>query len=273
MCFIPQVRKPFPSCFSCVCISHSLVVSLGFWLALNPCMWNTHQAKAAAEEQVLKEQGCLLRHEGKGCAKKLMLFARCSDQNKLVTPIVHLSCRDVVVPAIEIAWKKQKAGWGAALTWTRSYGQVNPQKEREWWGKSGIRGISSVLHLLMMNLLSRKLRSMWTNIPFSSFFPTLPWSFCKMLLSKMNLVWKDWRNLDVFLRWTLASSVTSQHNSDSSTIRRCWKMGIVKELAACMKLFRKHKLVLPVHCEQLNLFHCSEKADVIFWWVKEKSVA
>lgn len=116
MCLITQVRKSFSSCFSCVCISHSLVVSLRFWLALNPCMWNTHQAKEAAEEQVLKEQGCLLRHEGRGCAKILILIARCSDQNKQVTPIVHLSCREVVVPTIEIAWKKQKAGWGAALT-------------------------------------------------------------------------------------------------------------------------------------------------------------
>lgn len=50
-------------------------------------------------------------------------------------------------------------------------------------------------------------------------------------------------------------------------------MGKMIELKVCMELFRKHKLVLSVHCEQLNPFHYSEKVEVIFWWVKQKSVA
>jgi len=55
---------------------------LGFGWALKAQRGNTHQAKAAAEEQVQKEQGYLLRHEGRGCAEKHILLTRYSDQNK-----------------------------------------------------------------------------------------------------------------------------------------------------------------------------------------------
>lgn len=84
---------------------------------------------------------------------------------------------------------------------------------------------------------------------------------------------EDWRNLDWFGGSTLASPVRSQHNSANFTVRRCWKMGKMKELAACMKFFRKHKSVPSVHCEQLNPFHYIKKDEVIFWWAKKKSVA
>lgn len=83
---------------------------------------------------------------------------------------------------------------------------------------------------------------------------------------------EDWRNPDWFLGTTLASSVRSQHNSANFTVRRCWKMGKRKELAAFMKFFWKHKSVPSVHCEQLNPFHYRKKDEVIFWWAKKKSV-
>lgn len=49
-------------------------------------------------------------------------------------------------------------------------------------------------------------------------------------------------------------------------------MGKMKELAAFMKFFWKHKSVPSVHCEQLNPFHYRKKDEVIFWWAKKKSV-
>jgi len=50
-------------------------------------------------------------------------------------------------------------------------------------------------------------------------------------------------------------------------------MGDLKESAACVKFFRRHKSVPSVHGEQLNPFHHSKKYYVIFLWAKNKSVA
>lgn len=80
---------------------------------------------------------------------------------------------------------------------------------------------------------------------------------------------EDWRNPDWFLGTILASSVRSQHNPANFTVRRCWKMGKMKELAAFMKFFWKHKSVPSVHCEQLNPFQYRKKDEVIFWWAKK----
>lgn len=46
-------------------------------------------------------------------------------------------------------------------------------------------------------------------------------------------------------------------------------MGKMKELAAFMKLFRKHKSVPSVQCEQLNLLHYTKKDEAMFWWAKK----
>lgn len=186
------------------------------------------------------------------------------------------SCWEDDAPAIEIAWKKQK-GWEAALTWARSYGQVNTQKERDCWDESGMRGISLLCYSCSWWWMSSA--ESWEACEHISlsppFFPTLPWNISKMACSPQNdpFLKEDWRNLDWFGGSTLASPVRSQHNSDNFTLRRCWKMGKIKELAACMKFFRKHKSVPSVHCEQLNPFHYSKKDEVIFWWAKKKSVA
>lgn len=126
---------------------------------------------------------------------------------------------------------------------------------------------------LMMNLLSRKLRSiLWTPIyPFLLLFSPpghnafLRWPAPFQVYPSLK---EDWRNPDWFLGTTLASSVRSQHNSANFTVRRCWKMAKTKELAAFMK-FWKHKSVPSVHCEQLNPFHYTKKDEVIFWWAKK----
>lgn len=133
--------------------------------------------------------------------------------------------------------------------------------------------ILTVLPPVLMNLLSRKLRSIkWIPIPFSCLFPHLAimpflgWSAPFQVYPSLK---EDWRNPDWFLGTTLASSVRSQHNSANFTVRRCWKMGKMKELAAFMKFFWKHKSVPSVHCEQLNPFHYTKKDEVIFWWAKK----
>lgn len=69
--------------------------------------------------------------------KKSKLFLLC---------ILDSSCLETDAPAIEIAWKKLKVGWGALLKWARNYGQVNTQKERDCWQESSIREISSLYY-------------------------------------------------------------------------------------------------------------------------------
>lgn len=139
------------------------------------------------------------------------------------------------------------------------------------WNKGNI--LATVL-LLMMNLLSRKLRRMWTDSPFSTFFPpchaffrlpTLLKQFQDGLLCSgmIPLLKKIEEILIHFLGSTLASLVKNHHSSGSFAVRRCWKMDDMKDLAACMKFFRKHKSVPSVHCEKLNPFHYSKKGDFL----------
>lgn len=121
-----------------------------------------------------------------------------------------------------------------------------------------------LLLLLMMNLHSRKLRSTRTCISFSPFFLTFLWSISKKACSlpRRSLSEKRLKILTFlffFLRDQLWHHQLEVSTTQPISVRRCWNKGKMKELAACMKFFRKHKSVPSVHCEQLNPFHYSKK--------------
>lgn len=66
------------------------------------------------------------------CKKKIIIIARCSDQNKFFLLCTsESSYREAGASAIEVAWKKQKTGYGAEIMWAKSYNQVNTEKERD----------------------------------------------------------------------------------------------------------------------------------------------
>lgn len=101
----------------------------------------------------------------------------------------------------------------------------------------------------------------------------------ELFLRQYAPLWYDllWRKVEEtlihFFGSTWAPSAKNHHSSASFAVRRCWKMGDLKELAAWVKFFRRHKSVPSVQEEQLNPFHHSKKYEVILLWAKNKSVA
>lgn len=271
-------EHPFSSCVSCACISHALVANLRFWLGFTEMSlkytpgWSSSWGTDAKE----KNWGVLWE---RGCANSFLLPGVLSKTSKSFLFSSDSSCWEVDAPAIEIAQKKQKAGWGAALAWASSYGQVNTQKGRDCWEESGVKEYPHCTTALDEETPYQKAgKQVNTYSFFLDFFHlAMKHSLNGPLPSKRIPLWKKAEEIFtvfsfffLFLMSALASSVRSQHNSASFTVRRCWKMGKMKELAACMKFFRKHKSVPSVHSEQLNPFCKREKDEAIFRLAKKK---
>lgn len=135
-------EHPFSSCFSSVCISHGLVVNLRFWVGFKDVSlkytpgwsssWGTDAKRRGTSIEAFCEKEAVPKNS-------FFLPGVLSKTSKFFLFISDSSCWEVDAPAIEIAQKKQKASWGAALAWARSYSQVNTQKGRDCWEESGMK--------------------------------------------------------------------------------------------------------------------------------------
>jgi len=89
-----------------------------------------YKGKEETKEQVLKEQACLLRHEGRGYAKKkkkkkTAFFLPCvltKTSKFFISHISDSSCWEVDTPATEVTESRLRSNMVGA----RSCGQVHP---------------------------------------------------------------------------------------------------------------------------------------------------